>query len=184
MRIAVSGTHFTGKSTLVDDLHDALLNHRVITEPYYLLEDEGYEFSDPPSLEDFEHQLRRSLSLLKSRDSNIIFDRCPLDFLGYIAALDDAEAFDSDRWLPAITAAMATLNLIVFIPVEAPDRIPLPLGEDLAFRQNVNVKLQEIILDDSLGLDLTTIEATGTRTQRLTTVLRQLNHPYETEDKN
>ena len=47
MRIAVSGTHRAGKSTLVRDLADQLRGYRVVDERYRLLEEEGFEFSDP-----------------------------------------------------------------------------------------------------------------------------------------
>ena len=43
MRIAVSETHRAGKSTLVEDLAEWLRGHRVVDEPYHLLEEEGFE---------------------------------------------------------------------------------------------------------------------------------------------
>lgn len=59
MRIAISGTHFSGKSTLVSSLLKQLPSYVSVGEPYHLLEEEGYGFSDPPSVEDFEQQLNR-----------------------------------------------------------------------------------------------------------------------------
>jgi hypothetical protein len=61
MRVGVSGTHGTGKTTLVEDLCAHLAGHVPADEPYYLLEEEGYEFEFPPSLDDNRAQLRRSL---------------------------------------------------------------------------------------------------------------------------
>ena len=61
MRIAITGTHFSGKSTLVEALSEALPHHIIVEEPYRLLEEEGYEFPELPSLEDFELQLERSI---------------------------------------------------------------------------------------------------------------------------
>ena len=53
MRAGISGTHGTGKTTLAGALCARLPGHVVADEPYYLLEEEGYEFGYPPSLEDY-----------------------------------------------------------------------------------------------------------------------------------
>lgn len=41
MRVAVSGSHATGKSTLVRELAERLPDFTAIDEPYYLLAEEG-----------------------------------------------------------------------------------------------------------------------------------------------
>jgi hypothetical protein len=69
MRIAVSGTHRAGKSTLVEELANHLPKHVMVDEPYHLMVEDGYEFSHPPSLEDFEAQLERSLLELSERSA-------------------------------------------------------------------------------------------------------------------
>jgi DNA-binding NarL/FixJ family response regulator len=53
MRVGISGTHGTGKTTLAEALCAHLPGHVAADEPYYLLEEEGYEFGFPPSLEDY-----------------------------------------------------------------------------------------------------------------------------------
>src|SRR4051812_25174311 len=113
MRIAVSGTHFVGKSTLVEELSAALPEYSTVEEPYFLLEEEGHEFADPPSIEDFELQLERSITCLDERELNVIFDRCPADLLGYLLSHPDADAFELDAWLPRVRSAIETLDLIV-----------------------------------------------------------------------
>ena len=57
MKIAISGAHFTGKIALVDELICLLRSYKILEEPYHLLEEEGYEFCDSPSIEDYERQL-------------------------------------------------------------------------------------------------------------------------------
>ena len=47
MRIGISGTHGTGKTTLAGALCARLPGHVVADEPYYLLEEEGHEFGFP-----------------------------------------------------------------------------------------------------------------------------------------
>src|SRR5215469_5117076 len=84
MRLGISGTHGTGKTTLAEELCMRLSDHNSVDEPFYLLEEEGYLFDFPPALDDYRVQLRRSLMLLATTGDNIIFDRTPLDFLAYL----------------------------------------------------------------------------------------------------
>src|SRR5207247_11249902 len=81
LRIAVSGAHRTGKTTLVEELVRLLPTYTAIAEPYYFLEEEGHEFAEMPSLEDFELQLERSMKLLAEDGEDLIFDRCPASIL-------------------------------------------------------------------------------------------------------
>ncbi len=61
MRVAFCGTHGVGKSTLLERVAEARPRYDTVDEPYQLLEEEGHEHADPPSLEDFEAQLERAL---------------------------------------------------------------------------------------------------------------------------
>ena len=174
MRIAISGTHFSGKSTLVEALSEALPEYTTVEEPYSLLQEEGYEFAELPSLEDFELQLERSIELLDENASNIIFDRCPVDILGYLLSHIDAEAFDLAKWLPRVQTAIRKLDLLVFLPIEEPDRIVLPLSEDAAYRQRVDEKLKEIILENSFDFGVDVLEVTGSPKKRVERVLAHI----------
>jgi hypothetical protein len=176
MWIAITGTHFSGKSTLVDALSEALPNYTTIEEPYHDLLEEGYEFSELPSIEDFELQLERSIENLDEKAPNVIFDRCPVDILGYLLSHADVDAFDLEKWLPRVRTAIKKLDLIVFLPIEEPDRIVLPLSEDVAYRQRVNETLSEIILDNSYGLDMDVLEVTGNLQTRVKQVMEQINN--------
>jgi len=171
MRITISGTHFSGKSTLVEALSEALPQYTTVEEPYCLLQEEGYEFAESPTIEDFELQLERSIENLDERTPNVIFDRCPADILGYLLAHTDVDAFDLDAWLTRIRTAMDTLDLIVFLPVEVPDRIVLPLSQDAAYRQRVDEKLKEIFLDNLFGFDADLLEVTGNPQTRIDQVI-------------
>ena len=66
MRVGISGTHGTGKTTLAGALCARLPGHVMADEPYYLLEEEGYEFGFPPSLEDYRALLACSVRNLSS----------------------------------------------------------------------------------------------------------------------
>jgi hypothetical protein len=175
VRIAVSGTHRAGKSTLIGDLAEVLPGYRVVEEPYHLLEEEGFEFSDPPALEDWVEQLRRSIEELEAeRSPNLLLDRCPADLLAYAFTHEDRDALDLDEWLPRIRESLGTLDLVVFVPLERPDRIPLGPGEDPQLRAAVDRELAALLLEDSLGLELEVLSVEGSRKDRLAQVLRRI----------
>ncbi|MGC1456486.1 MAG: AAA family ATPase [Nitrospirota bacterium] len=176
MRIAISGTHFSGKSTLVEALSEVLPHYTAIEEPYYLLAEEGYEFAELPSLEDFEHMLERSIENLVESVQNVIFDRCPADILGYLLTHADAEAFDLEKWLPRVKTALRKLDLIVFLSIEKPDRIVLPLSQDAAYRLRVDEEFQELILGDSFDFEVDVLEVTGSPQARLERVLAHIRN--------
>jgi predicted ATPase len=176
MRIAVSGTHFSGKSTLVEALSEALPQYTTIDEPYHLLQEEGYEFAEMPSIEDFELQLERSIESMDEIAPNIIFDRCPADILGYLLSHTDVEAFDLEEWLPRVQTAIRKLDLLVFLPIEEPDRIVLPLSQDAAYRKRVDEKLKEMILENSFDLEVNVLEVTGSPKTRVELVLAHIHN--------
>jgi predicted ATPase len=177
MRIAISGTHASGKSTLVEELASALPKYLTVDEPYYLLEEEGHQFPEMPSIEDFELQLERSIELLNGGEPDVIFDRCPADLVAYLLTHDDAGLFNLEEWLPRVRAAIETLDLIVFVPVEERDRIALPGSLDASLRLDVDEKLQEILLDNSLGFDVDVLTVTGSPRDRARQVLAHLGLP-------
>ncbi len=79
MRIAISGTHGVGKSTLVEALADALPGSTSVIEPYHQLVEEGHELAAMPSVEDLELMLARSIANLRDSEPDVVLDRCPLD---------------------------------------------------------------------------------------------------------
>jgi hypothetical protein len=174
MRIAISGTHSAGKSTLVEDLSRALPEHLTVDEPYYLLEEEGHQFAEVPSLEDFELQLKRSIECLSASEPNVLFDRCPADLLAYLLTHRDAGAFDPEEWLPRARAAIETLDLIVFVAVETPDRIVLPRWVDVGFRARVDEQLREILLESSLDFEVDVLPVAGDPRERVRRVVAYL----------
>jgi hypothetical protein len=93
MRVGISGAHGTGKTTLAEALCAYLPGHVAADEPYYLLEDEGYEFGFPPTPEDYRALLACSVRVLTSPPllPEVIFSG-PLDRRpdAVLAALDHA----------------------------------------------------------------------------------------------
>ena len=169
MRIAVSGTHCTGKSTLIDEF---LTGHPDFThepEPYtVMVEDLGEEFAETPCGEDFHRQLEFNIARLKQHQSEeqIIFERSPIDFLAYIDALDSEPV---ERIIPLILDALQHLDLIVYLPLD--DRIDVPDSEYPKLRKAVDRRLNAIFREDEFGIisanNVAVVEAEGSTAQRL-----------------
>jgi predicted ATPase len=175
MRIAVSGAHRTGKTTLIEELSRALPDYVVVDEPYHLLAEEGHEFAAMPSLDDFELQLERSLQCVEDSEEDQLFDRCPADMLAYLIVHRDSIGFDAGVWLRRLESAMRRLDLIVFVPIEHPDRVSFVSdSEDRELRRRVDEELRDIVVEDRWSLGLEAIEVTGTLRERARQVLAQV----------
>jgi predicted ATPase len=161
VRIAFTGSHRVGKTTLVARVAERLPGHATVDEPYYLLEDDGHELAEQPSLEDFEAQLKRSLAALDEAGRDVLFDRCPVDILAYLLEHDDADAFDPDDWRAQIRAAVDTLDLLVFVPIEDVDRIALARHDDADHRRAVHARLRDLLIDEALGIDVEVLTVGG-----------------------
>jgi AAA domain len=180
MRIAVSGAHRTGKTTLLDELARVLPVYEVVDEPYHQLAEEGHDFPEMPGLEDFELQLRRAIDALGESGGDCLFDRCPADLLAYLIEHEDADAFDLEAWIPRVRRAMRRLDLIVFVPIEEPDRVAVSAADHRALRRRVDEQLCEIVLDDRWSFGVEAFEVTGRPRERARQVLAHLRHRPET----
>ena len=155
MRIAFSGSHRVGKSTLVEQVAQALPQYAAIDEPYHLLEEDGHEFEWPPSAEDFEAQLARSVLEVETARSDVLFDRCPADLLAYL--LVDGQTIEP--MIERAREAMQLLDLVVFVPIEEPDCIAASLDdEDRGWRHAVHEALAQLLVDEELVEDTLTVQ--------------------------
>lgn len=172
MRIAVSGSHATGKSTLVRELTAGAPDLIAVEEPYYLLAEEGYPFSDPPSVDDFELLIERSLAEMASaRSGSVIFDRSPADYLAYLAALQPGVSM-ADH-ISSVAGALATLDLLVYVPIEHPDRIETTEAPRL--RRRVDAILRDMLVTQAWGLTVPVVEVEGTPAERARQIVSLLN---------
>ena len=176
MRVGISGTHGTGKTTLVEALCAHLPGHVAADEPYNLLEEEGYEFQFPPSLEDYRALLARSVrSLCSPRSpSGTIFDRTPLDYLAYMAATGADPSEEGDGAL--LRPAFASLDLLVVTVITPAMEQILPAAELPGLRSRTNDALLELAYDDPLNAweDTPLLELSGPLDGRLDAVLAAL----------
>jgi AAA domain len=154
MRIAVTGTHGSGKTTLIDDFLDMHREYEHKLEPYWSLVQQGVVFSDGPSIDDLEEQLAWSVRMILERSSaaNVIFDRCPIDYVAYLEVLTEqlgSEWVPSGKLLGGIEKAMAALDLVVFLPLASPDDIDVAI-EYPKLRKLVDARLKLLIRDQPL----------------------------------
>lgn len=169
MRIAISGTHCTGKSTLIDEFLLAHPEFAHESEPYTVLVEEfGEDFSADPCVDDFVRQLEFNVDRIQqhAREKQVIYERCPLDFLAYIAVLDSKSV---EPYLRRASAGINHLDLIVYLPLN--DDIETPELEFPKLRQAVDRRLSAIFFDDEFGIvsssNAAIVEATGSTAQRL-----------------
>ncbi len=179
MRIAVTGTHGSGKSTLIDDFLDGHRTYDHQQEPYWELAQQGVVFSDGPVVGDLVEQLEQSSSMLVASASapDVIFDRCPIDFIAYLDVVSAKEGYEwtpTGKQLSRMEKAVATLDLLVFLPLSTPDEIRTKI-EFPGLRHAVDVRLKRLLQDDELGLiagGLRLVEISGSREERVAALSR------------
>ena len=158
MRIAVSGSHATGKSTLIA----AFLAQR----PEYVHEPEAFEtLGDDVDLSDSGRPTSLGLGLLlehtartlalHAAGARVVHERSPVDYLAYAAASRRAwPEGDAQRFLetqaPLVRASLRRLDLIVLVPLS--DAIDARPGEGSRYRRRVDDRLRRMLIDDDLDL--------------------------------
>lgn len=190
MRIAVSGSHCSGKTTLIDEFLRAHPDFAHEPEPYTtLVEDYGEEFSSEPCADDFYRHLEFNIDRLRHYPpgERVIYERSPVDFLAYILALkdlnrDDVNAGLVDAALGIVLDGMRDLDLIVLLPLDDADGIEMPDSEDPELRTAVDMRLTSIFGDEEFGVvgsgGVKVVEARGSTAERL----RMLEDAMKPED--
>ena len=164
MRIVVSGTHASGKSTLISDFALRHPGYTVLADPFDSLD----EASDSPGAAMFIAQLRITAERLREETAaDLIAERGPIDFLAYVLALAELSGTAADERLIerayAMSAdAMRRVDLLVVLPLSAGDGIRIGAEEHPELRDAMNDVLLELLDDpDLVGADVEVIEITG-----------------------
>lgn len=168
MRIAFTGAHRVGKTTLAEEIASILRGYYLTKEPYLELETAGYLFSEVPTPDDYIEQFRYALRQIAESGDDVIFDRCPLDLLAYIHATSRSK--NIQMLYKAMVEAMSQIDVLVFVPIETPDLIACHESDLPALRDEVN----ELVQDWMENLNIETIVVNGSLANRKKQVLDRI----------
>ena len=159
MRVAVSGSHGTGKSTLIAAFS--------AQRPHYVCEPEAYEVladdislltPEGPDAEGLADLLEHTAAAVANHrlGASVIFERSPVDYLAYLAATraippSERVAFERAH-IPTVRNSVRELDLIALLPVSGEGPIASRPGEDERFRERVDDQLRRALIDDEYDL--------------------------------
>lgn len=187
MRIAVSGSHSLGKSTLVGDWVARYPNFTHEEEPYRALSLYGpYEilFRDESTRLHNGIQLYYNISRVQryaEPADDVIFDRAPVDYLAYSQYTADSGCTDIDdafvqSMVPAVAESLDRLDILAFVPKS--DAWPVEMEADgirpvdHGYRDAVDATFKQIYREGRYGVMKGAnrprlVELVGPREQRL-----------------
>lgn len=191
MRIAISGTSNTGKTTLIEDFIKEWPNYTKNNYTYRSLLKNHSKNTDQDTqwmiLNNMIDELQKY-----SKDDHVIFDRCPLDNLIYSLWANGYKKVDDafiDKCIPLVKESMRFLDIIFFLPVSKMSPIPIVNDgrreSDPEYIQEIDNIFKAIVqqyqcnlgstpffpADDSPGI----IEIFGNREQRIQLIKQYLN---------
>jgi len=157
VRVAVSGSHGTGKSTLIAAFVDLRPEYRYEPEAYETLADDiPLTSSEGPSPEGLRSLLDFTIAAISERsEACVVFERSPIDYLAYASACRDAWSGPTTREflaaaVPAVRTSLRHLDLIALLPVS--DAVRARPDEDERFRKRVDERLRRALIDDDFDL--------------------------------
>ena len=162
MRIAITGSHSLGKSTLVHQWVEAHGPYRREEEPYRALGLHGpYEicFREASTRLQNGIQLYYCISRVHryaSPEDSVIFDRSPVDYIAYSQYTANQGTTDIDQpfiesMLPAVRESLDHLDILAFVPKS--ERWPVAMEADgirpvdHAYRDEVDAIFKQIYRD-------------------------------------
>jgi hypothetical protein len=156
MLIAVSGSHGTGKSTLIAAFLERRPEYAHEPEAFEALGDEVDLEGDEPTADGLRLLLDHTAAAIEAHGpgASVIFERSPVDYLAYAVASSwprETRAAFLEEALPIVRRSLRGLDLIAFLPVSA--RGPSTWrGESPRFRKRVDRALERALLDDEHDL--------------------------------
>ena len=186
MRIAVSGSHSLGKSTLVWDWVKRHPSYRREEEPFRALDSEMYDIRFRQESNRLHNGLQMyynasRVNLYSSINDCVIFDRAPVDYIAYSQYTADKKTTDIDDALvnamvPRVRETMQRLDLVVFVPMT--DRWPVEMEDDgirpidAPYRAEVDAIFKQIYREERFAVMPVSnppklIELWGSREQRV-----------------
>lgn len=195
MRIAVSGSHSLGKSTVVNDWVSSRPEFAREEEPYRALSLHGpYQilFRDESTRLHNGIQLYYNIGRVHryaTAAQDVIFDRAPVDYLAYSQYTADTGCTDIDdafvaSMVPAVAESLDHLDILAFVPKS--DEWPVEMEADgirpidHAYRDAVDLIFKQIYREGRYGVMRgekrpLLIELVGSREQRLEQMQQAIN---------
>jgi hypothetical protein len=160
VRVAVSGSHGTGKSTLIAAFLERRRDYAYEPEAYEALADDVALTSEQrPTPEGIEALLQYTLTAVANHapGTRVIFERSPVDYLAYAAASGRSwpSGAASDflaTYIPVVRPSLRHLDLIALLPVSRRGPIESRPDEDARFRKRVDERLRRALIDDDYDL--------------------------------
>ena len=186
MRIAISGSHSLGKSTLVWDWIKRHPQYTREEEPFRALDGEMYDIRFRQESNRLHNGIQMyynasRVNLYSSINDCVIFDRAPVDYIAYSQYTADKKTTDIDdafvdAMVPRVKETLQRLDLVVFIPMT--NRWPVEMEDDgirpvdLPYRAEVDAIFKQIYRDERFSVmpdknRPKLIELWGSREQRL-----------------
>ena len=139
MRIAISGAHSLGKSTIVNDWVAKFPQYQREEEPYRALSLDGpYEilFRDESTKLHNGIQLYYNIGRVNQyarSNSDVIFDRSPVDYIAYSQYTANQNSTDIDSafvesMVPAVKESLEHLDILAFVPKS--EQWPVEMEDD------------------------------------------------------
>ena len=186
MRIAISGSHSLGKSTLVWDWVKRHPEYTREEEPFRALDSEMYDIRFRQESNRLHNGIQMyynasRVNLYPSINDDVIFDRAPVDYIAYSQYTADKKTTDIDdefvrAMVPRVRETLQRLDLVVFIPMT--DQWPVEMEDDgirpvdLPYRAEVDAIFKQIYRDERFSVmpeknRPKLLELWGSREQRL-----------------
>ena len=167
MRIAITGSHSLGKSTVVNQWVDRHPNYRREEEPYRALSLHGpytIEFREASTRLQNGLQLYYNIGRVHRyclATDNVIFDRAPVDYLAYsmytaAQGLSDIDNCFVESMVPAVRESLDRLDILAFVPKSAEG--PVKMEDDgirpvnHAYRDDVDAIFKQIYRESRFDL--------------------------------
>jgi hypothetical protein len=167
MRIAITGSHSLGKSTVVNQWVDRHPNYRREEEPYRALSLHGpytIEFREASTRLQNGLQLYYNIGRVHRyclATDNVIFDRAPVDYLAYsmytaAQGLSDIDNCFVESMVPVVRESLDRLDILAFVPKSA--EWPVEMEDDgirpvnHAYRDDVDAIFKQIYRESRFDL--------------------------------
>ncbi|RNL62943.1 hypothetical protein EFK50_14560 [Nocardioides marmoriginsengisoli] len=177
MIIVVSGTHASGKSSLIDAFASAHPDVEVLPDPIEVLG----EYRTDAGAGVFYQQLEVAAARLTGNlVGPVIVERGPWDFLAYLEALDQLgrPVPSSDhlrRGAELCAEAAQHLDLLVLLRLDSGSPITVPEDEDPELREAMDQILVEIVDDADLTGGAEVVELSGDLEVRVAALEQQVS---------